>query len=91
MTAAFTLAIGCIFIQFAIIVLVAVDNVKTSQRCHEKTIENARLLALYDAVTYIQRGMHKNSGKTHDADCAGERPKFAPGVLQINRAEVLVG
>ena len=52
MVAAFFFSIGCILIQFAIIGFVLMDSVATSKRNAELRIENARLLAMYDAVTY---------------------------------------
>lgn len=58
MTAPFAFCLGCILIQFGIIVLVTMDSIKTSKRNAELRIENARLLALYDAVTY-QRNVRK--------------------------------
>lgn len=58
MVAAFFFSVGCILIQFAIIGFVLVDSVATSKRNAELRIENARLLAMYYAVTY-QRNVRK--------------------------------
>lgn len=71
MTPYFGFALGCILIQFVVIVLVTADSIKTSQANARLRIENARLAAIFDAVTYVQRGLHKKSAMTHSVDCAG--------------------
>lgn len=71
MTSYFAFAIGCIVIQFAVIALVAIDNIQTAQRYSEMRLDNVRLLAMYEAVTRNRRGAHKKSGMTHSVDCSG--------------------
>jgi hypothetical protein len=85
MTAAFSFAIGCIAIQFAIIALVLMDSVRTAQRYAEVRRDNVRLTAMYDAVTQYRRDLHKKSGKTQLFDRCGQPHSSQANPLQKNR------
>lgn len=72
MTAAFAFAIGCIGIQFAIIALVLMDSIHTAQRYAEVRKDNARLMAMYEAVTQSRQLTHKTSTTTQQYDLGGK-------------------
>lgn len=57
MLTAFILAMGSTLILLATTVLAGFDAAYHAKENHRLRIENARLLALYDAVTYQKRGM----------------------------------